>query len=332
MTRLVDLPASQIEQLQALGLAVIKTEAKAVDALSQRINGDFATACGYMLGCEGRIVVTGMGKSGHIGRKIAATLASTGTPAFFVHPGEASHGDLGMITAKDVVLALSNSGETAELLTILPLIKRQGVPLISMTGKPGSTLAQNADVHIDVSVEQEACPLNLAPTSSTTAALVMGDALAIALLEARGFTEEDFALSHPGGALGRRLLLRIADIMHTGERVPQVSVQALLSDALLEVTNKGLGMTAVVDDQGRLVGIFTDGDLRRVLDRGLDLHRSTMHEVMTVGCTTARADQLAAEALQIMEEKKINALLVLDDQQRLIGAFNMHDLLRAGVV
>ncbi len=332
MTRLVDLPAAQIEQLQALGLAVIKTEARAVDALSQRINGDFATACGYMLGCEGRIVVTGMGKSGHIGHKIAATLASTGTPAFFVHPGEASHGDLGMITAKDVVLALSNSGETVELLTILPLIKRQGVPLIAMTCKPGSTLAQNADVHIDVSVEQEACPLNLAPTSSTTAALVMGDAMAIALLEASGFTEEDFARSHPGGTLGRRLLLHIGDIMHTGERVPQVRVQASLSDALLEMTNKGLGMTAVVDDQGRLAGIFTDGDLRRVLDRGLDLRHSTMHEVMTTGCTTARADQLAAEALQIMEEKKINALLVLDDQQRLIGAFNMHDLLRAGVV
>ncbi len=332
MTKLVDLPSAQIEQLQALGLAVIKTEARAVDALSQRINGNFATACGYMLGCEGRIVVTGMGKSGHIGGKIAATLASTGSPAFFVHPGEASHGDLGMITAKDVVLALSNSGETAELLTILPLIKRQGVPLIAMTGKADSTLARNADIHIDVSVEQEACPLNLAPTSSTTAALVMGDAMAIALLEARGFTQEDFARSHPGGTLGRRLLLHIGDIMHTGDRVPQVNVRALLSDALLEMSNKGLGMTAVVDDQGRLVGIFTDGDLRRVLDRGLDLHHSTMQEVMTTGCTTARADQLAAEALQMMEEKKINALLVLDEQQCLIGAFNMHDLLRAGVV
>ncbi len=332
MTRSVDLPATQVEQLQALGLAVIKTEARAVEALASRINGHFATACGYMLGCEGRIVVTGMGKSGHIGGKIAATLASTGSPAFFLHPGEASHGDLGMITAKDVVLALSNSGETAELLTILPLIKRQGVPLIAMTGKPGSSLAQNADVHIDVSVEQEACPLNLAPTSSTTAVLVMGDALAIALLEARGFTEEDFARSHPGGTLGRRLLLHISDIMHTGERVPQVNLRALLPDALLEMSNKGLGMTAVVDDQGRLAGIFTDGDLRRVLDRGLDLHHSTMHEVMTTGCTTARADQLAAEALQIMEEKKINALLVLDGQQRVMGAFNMHDLLRAGVV
>ncbi len=332
MTKSVDLPAAQIGQLQALGLAVIKTEARAVEALAQRINGNFATACGYMLGCEGRIVVTGMGKSGHIGGKIAATLASTGSPAFFLHPGEASHGDLGMITARDVVLALSNSGETTELLTILPLIKRQGVPLVAMTGNPASTLARNADVHIDVSVEQEACPLNLAPTSSTTVALVMGDAMAIALLEARGFTEEDFARSHPGGTLGRRLLLHISDIMHTGERVPQVNLRALLSDALLEMTNKGLGMTAVVDDQGRLAGIFTDGDLRRVLDRGLDLHHSTMSEVMTTGCTTARADQLAAEALQIMQEKKINALLVLDDQQRLMGAFNMHDLLRAGVV
>ncbi len=332
MTKSIDLPPAQIEQLQALGLAVIKTEARAVEALASRIDGNFATACGYMLGCEGRIVVTGMGKSGHIGGKIAATLASTGSPAFFLHPGEASHGDLGMITAKDVVLALSNSGETAELLTILPLIKRQGVPLIAMTGKPGSSLAQNADVHIDVSVEQEACPLNLAPTSSTTAVLVMGDALAIALLEARGFTEEDFARSNPGGTLGRRLLLHIGDIMHTGERVPQVSLRARLPDALLEMSNKGLGMTAVVDDQGRLAGIFTDGDLRRVLDRGLDLHHSTMHEVMTTGCTTARADQLAAEALQIMQEKKINALLVLDGQQRVMGAFNMHDLLRAGVV
>ncbi len=332
MTKSIDLPPAQIEQLQALGLAVIRTEARAVKALASRIDGNFATACGYMLGCEGRIVVTGMGKSGHIGGKIAATLASTGSPAFFLHPGEASHGDLGMITAKDVVLALSNSGETAELLTILPLIKRQGVPLIAMTGKPGSSLAQNADVHIDVSVEQEACPLNLAPTSSTTAVLVMGDALAIALLEARGFTEEDFARSHPGGTLGRRLLLHIGDIMHTGERVPQVSLRARLPDALLEMSNKGLGMTAVVDDQGRLAGIFTDGDLRRVLDRGLDLHHSTMHEVMTTGCTTARADQLAAEALQIMQEKKINALLVLDGQQRVMGAFNMHDLLRAGVV
>jgi len=332
MTKSPDLPSAQVEQLQALGRAVINTEARAVEALSGRINGNFAAACGYMLGCEGRIVVTGMGKSGHIGGKIAATLASTGTPAFFVHPGEASHGDLGMITSKDVVLALSNSGKTTELLTILPLIKRLGVPLIAMTGKPDSTLAQKADVHIDVSVEQEACPLNLAPTSSTTAALVMGDALAIALLEARGFTEEDFAHSHPGGALGRRLLLLISDIMHTGDRVPQVKVQALLSDALLEMTNKGLGMTAVVDDQGRLVGIFTDGDLRRVLDRGLDIHSSTMQEVMTMGCTTARADQLAAEALQLMEAKKINALLVLDDQHCLIGAFNMHDLLRAGVV
>jgi arabinose-5-phosphate isomerase len=217
-------------------------------------------------------------------------------------------------------------------LTILPLIKRLGVPLIAMTGKPNSTLAQKADVHINVSVEQEACPLNLAPTSSTTAALVMGDALAIALLEARGFTEEDFAHSHPGGALGRRLLLLIGDIMHTGDRVPRVNVKALLSDALLEMTNKGLGMTAVVDDQERLVGIFTDGDLRRVLDRGLDIHNSTMQEVMTKGCTTVCANQLAAEALQMMEEKKINALLVLDDQQRLMGAFNMHDLLRAGVV
>ncbi|VAX05483.1 D-arabinose 5-phosphate isomerase [hydrothermal vent metagenome] len=319
-------------QLQALGLAVIKTEARAIDALSKRINDDFARACTHMLKCDGRIVVIGMGKSGHIGGKIAATLASTGSPAFFVHPGEASHGDMGMITAKDTVLALSNSGETKELLTILPLIKRLGIPLIAMTGNPNSNLAQRADVHIDVSVEQEACPLNLAPTSSTTAALVMGDALAIAMLEARGFTEEDFARSHPGGSLGRRLLLHISDIMNTGNAIPKVHADATLPEALLEMTNKSLGMTAVIDDQDRLSGIFTDGDLRRTLDRNLDIHTCKLAEVMTTGCTTARPDQLAAEALQMMEENKINALLVLDEHGRLAGALNMHTLLRAGVV
>ena len=332
MNKTTHVPYDQAEQLKALGLAVLKTEARAIEALTKRIDDDFTRACSYMLKCEGRIVVTGMGKSGHIGGKIAATLASTGSPAFFVHPGEASHGDMGMITAKDVVLALSNSGETKELLTILPLIKRLGAPLIAMTGKPDSNLAREADVHIDVSVEQEACPLNLAPTSSTTATLAMGDAMAIALLEARGFTEEDFARSHPGGTLGRRLLLHIGDIMHTGAAVPKVSVEAPLPEALIEMTNKGLGMTAAIDDQGRLAGIFTDGDLRRTLDRGLDLHQCKLAEVMTTGCTTARANQLAAEALQIMEEKKINALLVLDEEERLIGALNMHDLLRAGVV
>lgn len=324
--------SEEAKKLQALGLAVIHNEAAAIQALADRVNGDFAQACGYMLNCEGRIVVTGMGKSGHIGSKIAATLASTGSPAFFVHPGEASHGDLGMITPKDVVLALSNSGETSELLTILPLIKRLGVPLIAMTGNPRSNLAQQADVHIDVSVEQEACPLNLAPTSSTTATLAMGDALAIALLEARGFTEQDFARSHPGGSLGRRLLLMVSDVMVTGEQIPRVSEQASLKDALLEMTRKGLGMTAVIDDQGRLSGIYTDGDLRRTLDRPVDIRNCKISEVMTHGSTTATADMLAAEVLKIMQEKKINSLFIVDDQQIPIGALNMHTLLLAGIV
>ncbi|PLX61969.1 KpsF/GutQ family sugar-phosphate isomerase [Sedimenticola selenatireducens] len=322
----------EAKKLQALGLAVIHNEASAIQALSDRINGDFAHACGIMLNCEGRIVVTGMGKSGHIGSKIAATLASTGSPAFFVHPGEASHGDLGMITAKDVVLALSNSGETSELLTILPLIKRLGVPLIAMTGNPQSNLAQQADVHIDVSVAQEACPLNLAPTSSTTATLAMGDALAIALLEARGFTEQDFARSHPGGSLGRRLLLMVSDVMVTGEQIPRVSDRASLKDALLEMTRKGLGMTAIIDEQGRIAGIYTDGDLRRTLDRPIDIRNCLITDVMTHGSTTARADMLAAEVLKIMQEKKINSLFIVDDRQIPIGALNMHTLLLAGIV
>ncbi|WP_428608110.1 KpsF/GutQ family sugar-phosphate isomerase [Sedimenticola sp.] len=322
----------EAEKLQALGLAVIRNEAAAIQALADRINGDFSHACGFMLNCEGRIVVTGMGKSGHIGSKIAATLASTGSPAFFVHPGEASHGDLGMITGKDVVLALSNSGETAELLTILPLIKRLGVPLIAMTGNPHSNLAQQSDVHLDVSVKQEACPLNLAPTSSTTATLAMGDALAIALLEARGFTEQDFARSHPGGSLGRRLLLLVSDVMVTGEQIPQVSDKANLRDALLEMTKKGLGMTAVTDDQGRLKGIYTDGDLRRTLDHPIDIRNCLVADVMTHGSTTATADMLAAEVLKIMQEKKINSLFIVDDQQIPIGALNMHSLLMAGIV
>ncbi|MBF0255152.1 MAG: KpsF/GutQ family sugar-phosphate isomerase [Gammaproteobacteria bacterium] len=285
-----------------------------------------------MLNCPGRVIVTGMGKSGHIGNKIAATLASTGTPAFFVHPGEASHGDLGMITDKDVVVALSNSGETAEILTILPLIKRLGAPLIALTGNPESNLAREADVHLDVSVEKEACPLGLAPTSSTTATLAMGDALAIALLEARGFTEEDFARSHPGGSLGRRLLLHVKDIMRSGEAIPRVLHSASLNQALLEMTRKGLGMTAVVDENESILGIYTDGDLRRTLDQGLDIHQVGIAEVMTPGCVTLPQDSLAAAALQLMESRKINALLVADDQGRLIGALNMHDLLRAGVV
>lgn len=335
MTRLQQPPLSPAEaaKLQALGLAVIKNEAAAVAALGERVNGEFARACHYMLHCQGRIVVTGMGKSGHIGGKIAATLASTGTPAFFVHPGEASHGDLGMITDRDVVLALSNSGETHELLTILPLIKRLGVPLIAMTGKPSSNLAREAEVHIDVSVEKEACPLGLAPTSSTTAALAMGDAMAVALLEARGFTEEDFARSHPGGSLGRRLLLHIGDIMHRDSAVPAVPAEATLRDALIEMTAKGLGMTAVVDGAARVLGIFTDGDLRRTLDLGVDVHTARVSEVMTRNCKTAVPTALAAEALEMMERNKINGLLVVDPVgDSLIGALNMHDLLRAGVV
>lgn len=319
-------------KLQNLGLAVIKNEAAAIQALASRINGDFAHACGYMLKCEGRIVVTGMGKSGHIGSKIAATFASTGSPAFFVHPGEASHGDLGMITAKDVVLALSNSGETAEIITILPLIKRLGIPLIALTGNPQSTLANQADVHIDVSVEQEACPLNLAPTSSTTATLAMGDALAVALLDSKGFTEQDFARSHPGGSLGRRLLLMVSDVMVTGSNIPRVSEQASLRDALLEMTDKGLGMTAVIDKGGRIKGIFTDGDLRRTLDRDIDIRNALVADVMTPGGTTATADMLAAEVLKLMQEKKINSLFVVDQQQIPIGALNMHSLLLAGIV
>ncbi|MCP4288032.1 MAG: KpsF/GutQ family sugar-phosphate isomerase [Gammaproteobacteria bacterium] len=324
--------SEEAERLKALGLAVIKNEATAVLDLSSRITEDFVQACLYMLACRGRIVVTGMGKSGHICGKIAATLASTGSPAFFVHPGEASHGDLGMITDKDVVLALSNSGETRELLTIIPIIKRLGIPLIALTGDSTSNLARESDVHIDVGVKQEACPLNLAPTSSTTAALAMGDALAIALLESRGFTEQDFARSHPGGSLGRRLLLHISDIMHSGAEVPSVSEAAHLKDALVEMSDKGLGMTAIVDGNNHLAGIYTDGDLRRTLDQEIDLNRSLVRDFMTTQCKTGTPGLLAAEALQIMQTSKINALLIVDDERRLIGALNMHDLLRAGVV
>lgn len=321
------------EKLQQLGRAVLETEAQAVLALASRIDETFITACQQMLHCEGRIVVTGMGKSGHIGDKIAATLASTGTPAFFVHPGEASHGDLGMITPKDVVIALSNSGETEEILTILPIIKRLGVPLITLTGNPESRLSRAATANIDVSVEKEACPLGLAPTASTTAALAMGDALAVALLESRGFTEEDFARSHPAGSLGRRLLLRIEDLMHTGDAVPRVLATASLSDALLEMSRKGLGMTTVVNDEEQVVGVFTDGDLRRLLDHGeVEIRRLTVGEVMHPGCSTITSDRLAAEALRLMDEKRINALPVTNAEGRVVGALNMHDLLRAGVV
>jgi arabinose-5-phosphate isomerase len=319
-------------ELRKTGVSVVKIETAAVQALEARVNGDFVAACEHMLACNGRIVVIGMGKSGHIGNKIAATLASTGSPAFFVHPGEASHGDLGMITSSDVVLALSNSGETREIITILPLIKRMGAPLISMTGNPESTLAREANVNLDVSVAKEACPLDLAPTASTTAALVMGDAVAIALLEARGFTAEDFALSHPGGSLGRRLLLHVYDIMHKGDAIPAVTHDASLRDALIEMTAKGLGMTAIVDGEGRPVGIFTDGDLRRCLDRDVDVRAARIADVMIPGGKRIAPDRLAVEALNLMEEKKINALLIVDSDERLCGALNMHDLLRAGVV
>lgn len=323
---------SERERLKALGLAVVTTEAEAVASLASRVDDGFANACRYLLHCRGRVVVTGMGKSGHIGSKIAATLASTGTPAFFVHPGEASHGDLGMITAKDVVIALSNSGETQEILTILPMIRRQGVPMIALTGNPDSTLARGASINIDVGVDKEACPLGLAPTSSTTVALVMGDALAIALLEARGFTSEDFARSHPAGALGRRLLLLVDDVMHTGDEIPSVSEDAELTAVLLEMTEKGLGMTLVHNDDSVITGIYTDGDLRRSLDHGTDLRHTAIKQCMTNEFRHATPGILAAEALRLMQTYKFSSLPVLDDQGRAVGALNMHDLLRAGVV
>ncbi|WP_215398226.1 KpsF/GutQ family sugar-phosphate isomerase [Rheinheimera oceanensis] len=311
---------------------VIRIEAAAVEQLQQYLNADFNLACQLIFDSKGKTIVSGMGKSGHIGSKIAATLASTGTPAFFVHPGEASHGDLGMLSVDDVVIAISNSGETAEILTIIPVIKRLGIKLIAMTGNPASTLAKLADAHLCVKVEQEACPLGLAPTASTTATLAMGDALAVALLDARGFSADDFALSHPGGSLGRKLLLRLDDIMHRSDQVPVVVQTASIKDALLEISKKGLGMTAVVDEQGRMAGIFTDGDLRRILDQRYDIHTNLIAEVMTRKCITANAQMLAAEALQIMQQKKINGLIVVDEAQVPIGAMNMHDLLRAGVL
>jgi arabinose-5-phosphate isomerase len=316
-----------------LGLAVLKTEAEAVAALVSRLDEGFSRACELILNCDGRIVVTGMGKSGHIGNKIAATLASTGTPAFFMHPGEASHGDLGMITAQDLVIALSNSGETSEITLLLPLLKRLGIPLVALTGRPGSTLARTADIHLDVSVSKEACPLGLAPTSSTTATLAMGDALAVAVLEARGFTEQDFALSHPGGNLGRRLLLRVSDIMHSGDAIPLVNSNTTLKDTLLEMTAKGLGMAGVVDPESkRLVGIYTDGDLRRTFERMPDIKTALVRDFMTPDCITIDAERIASEALKIMHDKKINAIMVVDDDLSVQGALNMHDLLRAGVV
>jgi arabinose-5-phosphate isomerase len=328
----IEMPRIDKDKVLALAKKVLDTEAAAITALANRLGEEFSLACQLCIDCRGRIVVTGMGKSGHIGSKIAATLASTGSPAFFLHSGEASHGDLGMITKEDVVLAVSNSGESSEIITILPLIKRLAVPLITLTGNPQSTLAKAADANLDVSVDQEACPMNLAPTASTTATLAMGDALAVALLESRGFTEEDFARSHPGGRLGRRLLLHVGDLMHVGELVPKVIIGTVLSEGLLEMSRKGLGMTAIVDKKNRLTGIFTDGDLRRSLDDAVDIHNTKIDKVMTTGGKTIRADMLAAEAVHLMEAHKITGLIVVDDDNKVVGAMNIHDLFRAGVV
>jgi arabinose-5-phosphate isomerase len=321
-----------MNNFKQLALDVIQIEQQAIAELSQYIDQNFEDACQLMFNCKGRVIIVGMGKSGHIGGKIAATLASTGTPSFFVHPGEASHGDLGMITSDDVVLTISHSGETGEVLAIVPVIKRIGAKLISMTGKPASTLAKLGDIHLCVAVSQEACPLGLAPTSSTTATLVMGDALAVALLNARGFTADDFALSHPGGSLGKRLLLRLSDIMHSGDRLPVVKTQAKIKDALVEMSLKGLGMTAIIDETHQLQGLFTDGDLRRILDEQVDIHNDNIESVMTKGPTVAHQDMLAAEGLKIMEDKKINGLIIVNDNNTPIGAMNMHDLLKSGVI
>lgn len=314
------------------GLAVIEAEAKAVGMLTTRINQDFDRACQYLLNCKGRIVVLGMGKSGHIANKIAATLASTGSPSFFVHAGEASHGDMGMITSQDVILTISYSGTTDEILTLLPLIKRLKIPLITLTGNPDSTLAKTATINIHVGVDAEACPLNLAPTASTTAALAMGDALAISLLQARGFTAKDFAFSHPGGQLGRRLLLQVDTLMHKDDAVPIVTEATKLSHALIEVTQKKLGMTCVIGTDNRLTGIFTDGDLRRAIDHNVDIHNTVISEVMTKNCKTATKNLLAIEALQMMETYKITTLVVANEQGFPIGVVHMHDLLQAGLI
>lgn len=320
------------EELLDLARETLEIEARAVQRMSSRLSDDFATACHLCMATTGRVVVTGMGKSGHIASKIAATLASTGTPAFFMHPAEASHGDLGMITDQDLLLAISYSGESVEIITFLPLIKRLGAKLVTMTGNPDSTLANAADVHLDVGVTEEACPLNLAPTASTTATLAMGDALAVALLKYRGFTAEDFARSHPSGALGKRLLLRVSDVMRSGDEIPAVSTNVSLRDGLMEMTQKGLGMTAIVDKDHKIVGIFTDGDLRRALDEGADVHETKMSDIMHTGCKTTSPDILAAEAVHILEENQITSLLVADDEQRLVGALNVHDLFRAGIM
>lgn len=320
------------DELLALASDVLSIEAHAIFALRDRLNDDFAAACELCLATPGRVVVTGMGKSGHVSNKIAATLASTGTPAFFMHPAEASHGDLGMITSQDLLLAISYSGETAEVVTILPVVKRMGAKLLSITGNPKSTMALAADVHLDISVDEEACPLNLAPTASTTATLAMGDALAVALLKSRGFTAEDFARSHPSGSLGKRLLLRVSDVMHEGDRIPTVKSDVRLRDGLMEMTEKGLGMTAIVRDDMSVAGIFTDGDLRRTLDEGADIHTTLISDVMHSKAKTTSPDVLAAEALRILEENKITSLLVTDDNGKLVGALNIHDLFREGLM
>jgi arabinose-5-phosphate isomerase len=332
MSRPATPPVDDSEPLLASGRRALAIEARAVEGLQGRIDERFAAACRLCLSCKGRVVVTGMGKSGHVARKIAATLASTGTPAFFLHPAEAGHGDLGMITRTDVVLALSNSGETPELIVLLPHLKRLGVPLMIMAGKTDSTLGRAAAVTLDVSVPEEACPLNLAPTASTTATLAMGDALAVTLLEARGFTKQDFARSHPGGSLGRQLLLHVEDLMRTGDAIPRIAPDEKLRDGLLEMSRKALGMTVIVSPENRVLGIFTDGDLRRTFDRQLDIHTTPMSAVMTPNGKTIGPRALAAEAVHLMEVHRITALPVVDEQGHLVGALNVHDLFRAGVV
>ncbi len=316
----------------AIARDVLEIEAKAITDLIARLDGRFSEAVRIILGCNGRVVVSGMGKSGHIARKIASTLASTGTPAFFVHPAEASHGDLGMVTRDDVFIGLSNSGESAELLAIVPLLKRQGAKLISFTGNAQSSLATEADVHLYASAEKEACPLNLAPTASTTAALALGDALAVALMHAKGFTQDEFARSHPGGALGRKLLTHVRDVMRSGDRAPRITHQATLMDAMMEMSRGQMGMTAILDDTGRVIGIFTDGDLRRTLEKGAELRTTLIAEVMSGKPRTIAAERLAVEAVEIMERNKVNQILVVDEGNRLVGALNMHDLFRAKVI
>lgn len=325
-------PLTAAPRALELGRQVLDIEAAAVHALSSRLDATFLQALDMILACEGRVIVSGMGKSGHIARKIAATMASTGTPAYFVHPGEASHGDLGMVAAQDVFIALSYSGESQELMTIAPIIKRQGAKLIGMSGNPNSSLARVADVHLNVAVDKEACPMGLAPTASTTASLAMGDALAVALLDAKGFSAENFARSHPGGSLGRRLLLRVSDVMRVDKRIPRVGEDAMLSAALMEMSRKGVGMTAIVGDGDVVLGIFTDGDLRRTLEKKLDFSLTPVRSVMSAHPRCIGPDSLAAEAVQLMEQYNINQMLVVNERHRLIGALNMHDLLHAKVV